>query len=170
MCAVQLNPCLSDPCLNQGTCVNRVTSFECACAVGFIGIRCETNINECASIPCANGGSCRDGINQYVCSCTTNFQGPRCRIGRNITLTTTPTTATLTFDWPAQPGVTRYGISLQTIDGSSTPPTQTLPGSQTSATFTGLEPGKTYRVTLETNADGVDYPLSEDFGTTILRK
>ena len=90
--------------------------------------------------------------------------------GRNIPLTATPTTTTLTFEWPGQPGAIVYEITLQSTDGSPSPVPQTLPASQTSATFSGLVPGATYRVSLETTADGVDYPLSDDFATTILRK
>ncbi|XP_041473706.1 uncharacterized protein LOC121422615 [Lytechinus variegatus] len=163
-CAMQLDACNPPPCQNGGTCINLFPSFQCVCPAGFTGTNCERNIDECLSFPCANGGTCNDGINQYVCSCTASFQGPRCQIGRNIPITYTPTSTTLTFDWPAHPGVVQYRISLQNLDGSPAAPPQTV--FQTTASFSGLDPTTTYIVSLETTADGVDYNLSQDFGTT----
>ena len=37
-----INECDSDPCFNNGTCVDKPNSFNCSCPQGFIGNRCET--------------------------------------------------------------------------------------------------------------------------------
>lgn len=35
------DPCLPSPCLNNGTCINTDTTYQCRCARGFFGERCE---------------------------------------------------------------------------------------------------------------------------------
>ena len=37
-----MNECDSNPCLNNGTCVDKINSFNCTCPGGFTGNRCET--------------------------------------------------------------------------------------------------------------------------------
>lgn len=41
LCSDQ-DPCLVNPCHNNGTCVNMETSYECRCPDGFEGRYCET--------------------------------------------------------------------------------------------------------------------------------
>lgn len=38
----EINECLSQPCLNGGTCRNHIGSFQCECEEGFSGKRCQT--------------------------------------------------------------------------------------------------------------------------------
>ena len=38
---VDVNECASNPCKNNGVCVNRVNRFDCACKAGFTGSTCE---------------------------------------------------------------------------------------------------------------------------------
>ena len=75
-----LSQCLSNPCLNDGSCSNSNTSpfFTCTCQPGFSGSKCGTNINDCASNPCKNGATCIDGINSFTCSCPSGFSGLIC--------------------------------------------------------------------------------------------
>ena len=37
-----INECASNPCLNNGTCVDKINSFHCTCPEGWIGKRCAT--------------------------------------------------------------------------------------------------------------------------------
>ena len=38
-----INDCLSNPCKNDGVCVDGVNSFSCNCAHGFVGDDCSTS-------------------------------------------------------------------------------------------------------------------------------
>lgn len=37
VCEVEVNECVSSPCLNEGVCVDEVDKFTCSCAAGFTG-------------------------------------------------------------------------------------------------------------------------------------
>uniref|UniRef100_A0AAY4E0N6 Notch receptor 2 n=1 Tax=Denticeps clupeoides TaxID=299321 RepID=A0AAY4E0N6_9TELE len=69
---------VSDPCLNGGTCVDKVGRYSCECRSGFFGDRCEEEVDECASSPCRKGGQCQDFVNSYVCTCQPGFEGLNC--------------------------------------------------------------------------------------------
>uniref|UniRef100_A0A8C8AQF1 Sushi, von Willebrand factor type A, EGF and pentraxin domain-containing protein 1 n=1 Tax=Otus sunia TaxID=257818 RepID=A0A8C8AQF1_9STRI len=82
-CEMEINECLSNPCLNRAVCEDRVGSFFCKCLPGFTGILCERNIDECLSRPCRNGATCRDGINSFRCLCVTGYTGLNCEVNIN---------------------------------------------------------------------------------------
>lgn len=46
---------MSAPCLNNGSCIDGISSYQCHCKRGFIGTNCEINVNECLSSPCLHG-------------------------------------------------------------------------------------------------------------------
>ncbi|XP_023930468.1 neurogenic locus notch homolog protein 1 isoform X2 [Lingula anatina] len=86
--ATIINPCDSNPCLNNGACVpgNQNHTYTCTCPLHFTGRACEemakpnnasTNVTECE--PCKNNASCLmtadGGIN---CVCSANFTGENC--------------------------------------------------------------------------------------------
>uniref|UniRef100_A0AAQ6IFF3 Slit homolog 2 (Drosophila) n=1 Tax=Anabas testudineus TaxID=64144 RepID=A0AAQ6IFF3_ANATE len=77
-------PCLSNPCKNDGTCSNDpVHYYRCTCPYGFKGQNCEEPIHACISNPCQNGGSCHlkegEGSN-FWCVCPEGFEGDACEI------------------------------------------------------------------------------------------
>lgn len=43
-CNFEYNECESSPCLNGGTCLDRVGEFQCVCPIGYAGPRCETQV------------------------------------------------------------------------------------------------------------------------------
>ncbi|XP_062864239.1 slit homolog 2 protein [Trichomycterus rosablanca] len=76
------NPCLSNPCRNNGTCTNHPIDFyRCTCPYGYKGQDCEETIHACISNPCQNGGTCnlKDGDeNTHWCVCPEGFEGDEC--------------------------------------------------------------------------------------------
>uniref|UniRef100_A0A672YGL2 Sushi, nidogen and EGF-like domains 1 n=1 Tax=Sphaeramia orbicularis TaxID=375764 RepID=A0A672YGL2_9TELE len=71
----EVNKCLSQPCLNGGTCRDQIGSYMCECAKGFSGNRCQTDLNECLSDICKNGGTCENQPGSYFCHCPQGFKG-----------------------------------------------------------------------------------------------
>ena len=76
------DPCLINPCLNDGQCdVNPTGGYVCSCLAEFGGTNCETDltdIDDCAENPCQNGGSCWDILGGFECICGDKFYGPTC--------------------------------------------------------------------------------------------
>ena len=62
-----------------GSCLDTIGSFQCVCAPGFTGERCEVDRDECAVNPCLNGGSCVDRPNDFECQCPAGFAGALCQ-------------------------------------------------------------------------------------------
>uniref|UniRef100_A0A8C9SXT2 Delta-like protein n=1 Tax=Scleropages formosus TaxID=113540 RepID=A0A8C9SXT2_SCLFO len=94
-----INDCESNPCRNGGTCIDRVSVYQCICSDGWEGVHCETSelscalkrsnvlllpfpllsdINDCSVNPCQNEGSCRDLVNDFYCECTNGWKGKTC--------------------------------------------------------------------------------------------
>ncbi|XP_035671149.1 uncharacterized protein LOC118412408 [Branchiostoma floridae] len=82
-CEININECASNPCQNNGLCVDGANSYGCQCTRGFSGANCEIEIDECESSPCQNGGSCIDHIGWYSCRCAPGFLGSDCEININ---------------------------------------------------------------------------------------
>ncbi|XP_071412817.1 slit homolog 2 protein isoform X2 [Pithys albifrons albifrons] len=78
------NPCLSNPCKNDGTCnSDPVDFYRCTCPYGFKGQDCDIPIHACISNPCHHGGTChlkegeKDG---FWCTCADGFEGENCEV------------------------------------------------------------------------------------------
>ncbi|XP_035274857.1 slit homolog 2 protein isoform X2 [Anguilla anguilla] len=78
------NPCLSNPCKNDGTCNNDPVDFyRCTCPYGFKGQDCDVPIHACISNPCKNGGTChlKEGEeSSFWCVCADGFEGEACEV------------------------------------------------------------------------------------------
>ena len=81
-CEVNIDNCASNPCQNNGMCIDGSGSFSCICQnTGYRGITCEENIDECAeSSPCENGGTCYDTHGSYMCHCSPGYAGKNCEV------------------------------------------------------------------------------------------
>ena len=42
---VDIDECASDPCMNDGTCLDQVNMFECQCADAYYGDSCECKLS-----------------------------------------------------------------------------------------------------------------------------
>ncbi|XP_022618014.1 protein eyes shut homolog [Seriola dumerili] len=82
-CEIDTNECSSNPCQNQGDCVDGVNSYSCDCTMGFAGHHCEEDINECTSSPCHNAGICEDLVNEFRCICPPGYFGTLCDLDVN---------------------------------------------------------------------------------------
>lgn len=76
---------MSQPCLNNGTCLDRGDGFQCACPNEWTGRACELPSDRCYQSPCANGATCRDlGRGQRrLCYCPVGWEGEFCEKDRN---------------------------------------------------------------------------------------
>ncbi|XP_062853195.1 sushi, nidogen and EGF-like domain-containing protein 1 [Trichomycterus rosablanca] len=79
----EINECSSQPCMNGGTCRDRLASFLCECEPRFTGQRCQTEQDGCESNPCLNGGVCRGYRRTLVCVCKDGYAGNRCQTLEN---------------------------------------------------------------------------------------
>lgn len=77
-CEINIDDCGTNPCLNDGTCLDSLGGFKCACKSGYAGKDCSVDTNDCWSFPCYNNGTCVDKVNHYVCECPEGFVGSRC--------------------------------------------------------------------------------------------
>ncbi|KAG7486914.1 jagged-1a-like isoform X1 [Solea senegalensis] len=77
-CHQNINDCESAPCLNGGTCIDRVRQYQCICAEGWDGATCHNNVDDCGSAPCQNRGVCHDLVNDFYCECRDGWKGKTC--------------------------------------------------------------------------------------------
>lgn len=72
-CEINYNECDSNPCQNNGTCVDAENGYTCLCHAGYKGIHCEVDVavcNETDATRCLNGGECVEGPGfSFSCIC-----------------------------------------------------------------------------------------------------
>lgn len=72
-CETNFNECESNPCQNNGTCIDMTNGYLCSCIPGFAGDHCEVDIAVCNSseeVRCYNGGQCIEGPGfKFYCKC-----------------------------------------------------------------------------------------------------
>ena len=56
-------------------CENIVGGYRCQCALGWVGVNCDSDGDQCMPSPCLNGATCVDGIREYTCICPPGFNG-----------------------------------------------------------------------------------------------
>ena len=90
MCESEIDECLSDPCENNGICIDLIGRFRCLCPPGFTGDQCQTDEDLCATSLCQNGARCTEtaGGTSTVCFCRNGFTGDLCQTNINECLDT----------------------------------------------------------------------------------
>lgn len=71
---LDVDECLSEPCINAVSCVNLAGSYQCRCRRGWTGKDCDRNINDCVG-QCLHGATCIDLVNDYHCACQPGYTG-----------------------------------------------------------------------------------------------
>lgn len=69
--------CASNPCVNGGSCVDRVDEFSCTCGRGYSGDFCQIRSSEAVCFPSlCQGGVCVDDYqnNKAVCICNSGYR------------------------------------------------------------------------------------------------
>ncbi|XP_045905347.1 protein crumbs homolog 1 isoform X1 [Micropterus dolomieu] len=69
--------CEPNPCLNGGDCQDLFNTYNCSCADGWAGRRCDFFTDTCASSPCVHGNCSVNGL-AYVCTCEFGYAGVDC--------------------------------------------------------------------------------------------
>ena len=113
--------CTTDPCSNNGICIQSDTSFTCVCTGDFTGDTCETRIDDCEGVDC-NSGTCVDGVMTFTCQCDAGYSGESC----DQVITTTSTFIDVTIATP------RNGV-MPEIATTSTDTVQTFTTAATSS-------------------------------------
>ncbi|VDM74958.1 unnamed protein product, partial [Strongylus vulgaris] len=77
--------CASNPCLNNGQCINAARASICHCAPAFFGEKCQFKRKPCSRSRCDNGATCRPTANyrNYTCECKPGFEGKFCEVDIN---------------------------------------------------------------------------------------
>uniref|UniRef100_A0A8C4IPV7 Neurocan b n=1 Tax=Dicentrarchus labrax TaxID=13489 RepID=A0A8C4IPV7_DICLA len=76
--SVEVEPCVTNPCLHGGKCLPQGTGYSCYCPQGYAGENCEIDVDDCQSEPCENGGTCIDKIDSFLCLCLPSYGGDTC--------------------------------------------------------------------------------------------
>ncbi|XP_035863576.1 protein crumbs homolog 1 isoform X1 [Sander lucioperca] len=69
--------CEPNPCLNGGECQDLFNNYNCSCAAGWAGRRCNFFTDTCASSPCVHGNCSVNGLT-YDCTCEFGYAGVDC--------------------------------------------------------------------------------------------
>lgn len=84
-CDVDVRSCSSNPCLNDGICVNILNTtkssweYKCNCTKGiYEGENCENEINFCLNEDCNQNGNCISENGKAKCKCFMYYDGDRC--------------------------------------------------------------------------------------------
>ncbi|CAF1012454.1 unnamed protein product [Brachionus calyciflorus] len=80
-CNKDLNPCSSNPCLNDGVCTHiSKSSFKCECSSNYYdGDFCEKEIDLCQNETCSSQGRCTVQNQKSKCICFKSFYGDKCQ-------------------------------------------------------------------------------------------
>ncbi|XP_069006982.1 sushi, nidogen and EGF-like domain-containing protein 1 isoform X4 [Embiotoca jacksoni] len=168
----EINECLSQPCLNGGTCRNKMGSYQCVCSDGFSGNRCQTVEDPCVLKPCGNRGRCwSDRRGNYNCVCKIGLTGKDCEKdllpppGLHV-LRVEESEVELRWDEPepSHSPISMFAVTYAPL-GKSNPKTDYLDRQQSTHVMRGLVPGLLYNIStvsikLKTNGNDTSQPAT----------
>ncbi|CAF0893510.1 unnamed protein product, partial [Brachionus calyciflorus] len=90
-CQYDVKPCSSNPCLNNGICIDDLSNnvYKCKCLTKedqteiYFGRNCEFKTNFCQNETCSNNGYCIENQNNPKCKCFNSYKGDRCESKSN---------------------------------------------------------------------------------------
>ncbi|XP_050300468.1 cadherin-related tumor suppressor isoform X2 [Anthonomus grandis grandis] len=80
-CDKRQDPCLPNPCQNNGQCRRQGFNYYCVCPHDKDGKNCETERGDvCSENPCQNGGTCKESPDgsSFFCLCRSGYRGNQC--------------------------------------------------------------------------------------------
>ncbi|XP_030846782.1 fibropellin-1-like [Strongylocentrotus purpuratus] len=83
LCEENIDECISNQCLNEATCIDKVNGYVCRCPPGYDGVLCDENYDECTPNQCENNGVCIDLVDGFICDCPEGFDGTLCHVNIN---------------------------------------------------------------------------------------
>lgn len=79
LCESRSQYCQNVTCRNNGTCLDDLTGYLCACQSGWMGNNCQEDIDECKLNVCGiNQLSCTNLPGSYNCTCKSGWKGVNC--------------------------------------------------------------------------------------------
>ena len=83
-CSIDTRPCSSNPCFNEGICIQNLTnpdefSYHCDCSSFYEGSLCEHKRDVCKNETCSSNGNCIDFNNKPKCVCFSSYEGESCQ-------------------------------------------------------------------------------------------
>ncbi|KAE9538509.1 hypothetical protein AGLY_005608 [Aphis glycines] len=87
-CQIDIDECMSTPCLNGGICHDLINGFRCNCTDNYMGAYCQLPYDACTKnpSPCLNNGTClhkTSSLKDYYCKCSPGFEGKNCEVNIN---------------------------------------------------------------------------------------
>lgn len=80
-CETDIDDCVNNTCQHGSTCQDRINYYNCDCAPGYRGPRCEIDIDECLEQkPCQNGATCIDKVADFECRCAPGYRSRNCEV------------------------------------------------------------------------------------------
>uniref|UniRef100_A0A8D0G7V2 Notch receptor 3 n=1 Tax=Sphenodon punctatus TaxID=8508 RepID=A0A8D0G7V2_SPHPU len=79
-CEINIDDCPGHKCMNGGTCVDGVNTYNCQCPPEWTGQFCTEDVDECQLQPnaCHNGGTCFNTNGGHTCVCVNGWMGESC--------------------------------------------------------------------------------------------
>ncbi|XP_076252739.1 cadherin-related tumor suppressor fat isoform X2 [Rhynchophorus ferrugineus] len=80
-CNKRQDPCLPNPCKNNGQCRRQGFNYHCVCPHNKDGKHCDMERGDiCSENPCQNGGTCKESPDgsSFFCLCRSGYRGNQC--------------------------------------------------------------------------------------------